>query len=100
MIGISIGIRRSAIWSKISAIAAGFKRYKSIIKKKKKKYDKIVFLEKSKWNKKIKVLISEALLDSNTSYDQFASINNALKEYNEMKEKIKKLKTKTAHQRF
>ena len=100
MIGISIGIRRSAIWSKISAIAAGFKRHKSIIKKKKKKYDKIVFLEKSKWNKKIKVLISEALLDSNTSYDQLASINNALKEYNEMKEKIKKLKTKTAHQRF
>ena len=79
---------------------AGFKRYKSIIKKKKKKRDKIVFLEKSKWNKKMKVLISEALLDSNTSYDQFVSINNALKEYNEMKEKIKKLKTKIAHQRF
>ena len=48
----------------------------------------------------MKVLISEALLDSNTSYDQFVSINNALKEYNEMKEKIKKLKIKIAHQRF
>ena len=94
MIGISIGIRRSAIWSKISAIVAGFKRYKSIIKKKKKKHDKIVFLEKSKWNKKIKVLILEASLDSNTSYDQFVSINNALKQYNEKIKKEKKEKKK------
>ena len=33
---------------KICAITAGIKKYKSIIKKKKKKYDKIVFLAKVK----------------------------------------------------
>ena len=33
---------------KICAITAGIKKYKSIIKKKKKKYDKIVLLEKVK----------------------------------------------------
>ena len=41
-------------------IAAGIKKYKSIIKKKKKKHDKIVLLAKSKLNG-IEVLISKAL---------------------------------------
>ena len=38
----------------------------------------------------IELLISEALTDSYISYDQFVSVNNVLREYNEMKEKIKK----------
>ena len=40
LIGISIGVTSSAIGLKICAITAGMKRYKSIIKKKKKKHDK------------------------------------------------------------
>ena len=43
LIGILIGITSSAIGLKICAITAGIKKYKSIIKKKKKKHDKIVF---------------------------------------------------------
>ena len=43
-------------------IVAGIKKYKSIIKKKKKKQDKIVFLTKSELNS-IKVLISKGLID-------------------------------------
>ena len=46
------------------------KKYQSIIKKKKKKHDKIVFLGKDKLNT-IKVLISEALIDSCVSHDEF-----------------------------
>ena len=73
-------------------MAAGIKNYKSIIKKKKKKHDKIVLLAKSKLNS-IEVLISKALIDSNISYDVFVLINNVLKEYDDMKEEIKNLKT-------
>ena len=49
-------------------------------------------LAKSKLNR-IEVLISKALIDSVTSQDEFVLINNILKEYNEMKEKIKNQKT-------
>ena len=74
------------------AITAGIKKYKAIIKKKKKKQDKIVLLGKYKLNS-IEVLISEALIDSVISHDEFVLINNVLKKYNEMKEEIKNLKT-------
>ena len=56
-IGIPIGITSSAVGLKNCAIAAGIKKYKSIIKKKKKKHDKIILLAKSKL-KSIEVLIS------------------------------------------
>ena len=92
MLGIPIGITSSAIGLKICAITAGIKKYKSIIKKKKKKHDKIVLLAKSKLNS-IEVLISKALIDSVISHDEFVLINNVLKQYNEMKEETKNLKT-------
>ena len=44
LLGIPIKITSSAIGLKICAITAGIKKYKSIIKKKKKKHDKIVLL--------------------------------------------------------
>ena len=88
MIGIPIGITSSAIVLKIGAITAGIKKYKSIMKKKKKKHDKIVLLAKSKLNR-IEVLISKALIDSNISHDEFVLINNVLKEYDKIKEEIK-----------
>ena len=43
LIGNSVGITSSEIGIKICAMAAGIKKYKSIIKKKKKKDDKKVF---------------------------------------------------------
>ena len=92
LLGIPIGITDSAIGLKSFAINAGIKTYKSIIKKKVKKQDKIVLLVKFKLNS-IEVLISKALIDSNISHDEFVSTNNMLKEYNEMKELIKNLKT-------
>ena len=73
MIVIPIGITSSAIGLKFCAIAAGIKIYNSIIKKKKKKHDKIV-------------LISKALIDLVIIHDNF--FDNSLKEYNKMKEEI------------
>ena len=67
---------------------AGIKKHKSIIKKKRKKHDKIVLLAKSKLNN-IEVLISKVLIDSNISHYEFVLINNVLKEFYDMKEQIK-----------
>ena len=92
MIGNLIGITNSAIWLKICAIFAGIKKYKLIIKKKKKNHDKSVLLAKSKLTS-IEVLISKALIDSDISHDKFVLISNVLKEYENMKEEIKNLKT-------
>ena len=49
-------------------------------------------LAKSKLNS-IEVSISKTLIDSNNTNDEFVSGNNVLKEYDNMKEKIKSLKT-------
>ena len=88
LLGIPIGLTSSAIGLKICAIAPGIKRYRSIIKKKKKKHDKIVLLAKSKLNS-IEVLISKTLIDSFISHYEFVLINNVQKEYDEPKEEIK-----------
>ena len=66
--------------------------YNSIIKKKKKKHDKIVLLAKYKLNN-IEVLISKALIDSNISHDEFVLINIVLKESDELQKKSKILIT-------
>ena len=87
LLGIPIGITSSAIGLKIYAIVAGIKKYKTTIKKMKKKHDKIVLLVKSKI-KNIQVLISKALIDSNISHNEYFLINNVLRENDEMKEEI------------
>ena len=89
LVAIPIGTTSSEAGIKISAITAGIKRYKSIIKKRKNKHDKIVLLGKDKFNT-IEILICKALIDSCISRDEFVSVNNVLREYNELKEEIKK----------
>ena len=88
LVGIPIGITSSTVGLKIYAITAGIKMYKLIIKRKKKKHDKIVLVAKSKLNT-VEVLISKALIDSNISHDEFVLINNVLKEFYDTKEEIK-----------
>ena len=92
LIGIVIGIESSGIGLKICAITPGIKASKSIIKKKNMKHNKIVLLAKSKLSN-IEVLIFKTLINSNVSHEKFVLIYNALKEYGERKEEIKKLKT-------
>ena len=91
LLGIPIGTNSSATGLKLCAIDRGIKMYKLIIKKKKKKHDKIVLLRKSKLNS-LDVLISKALIHSNISHDNFVLINNGLKEYEDLKEETKKIK--------
>ena len=51
-VGIPVGIVSSALGIKICAIISGMNSYKRIIKKNKKKHDKIVLLAKTKLNSK------------------------------------------------
>ena len=53
-----------------------------------------MLLAKAKLNS-IEVLISKALIDSNNSHDDFVLITDVLKEYGNMKEEIKNLKSLT-----
>ena len=58
----------------IATSAVGIKMCKSVIKKKKKKHNKILLLGKTKLNT-IEVLISKALIDSYIRHDEFVSVN-------------------------
>ena len=91
--GTPIGMTSSAIGLNICVMTAGIKKYKSIIKKMKKRLDKIISLAKSNLDS-VEVLISKALIDSNISHNEFVLINNVPKEFVDMKEEIKKSKLK------
>ena len=54
-------------------------------RKRRKSMIEFVLLVKTKLNT-IEVLVSKALIDSYINHDKFVSINNVLREYNEMKE--------------
>ena len=74
LVAIPVVITSSGVGIKICAMTAGIKKYKSIIKKKKKKHDKRVFLGKGKLNI-IEFLISKALIDPYISHDEFVAVN-------------------------
>ena len=75
LVSIPIWIISSAIGLKICAITAGIKQYKSIIKKKKKKHEKIVLLAETKLNS-IEVLISKALINLYINHDESVLVNS------------------------
>ena len=93
LFGISIGITSSVIGLKVCAITLRIKKCKSIIKKKKKKHDKIVLLGKSKLSS-IEILISLTLIDSNIIHDKLVWISNVLKKFYDTKEEIKTFNNK------
>ena len=96
LVCVPVSTTSSALGIKICAITAGIKKYNYIIKKKKKKHDKIVLLRKDKLNN-IEVLISKASINSYISNDEFASVNNALRKYNEIKKEIKNPETSVGY---
>ena len=55
-------------------------------------HDKIVLMGKDKLNT-IEVLIFKSLIDSYISHDKFISVNIILREYNEIKNKMKNPET-------
>ena len=88
LLEIPIGNTSSAVGLKIWAIAAGIKKYKAIIKKKKKNHGTITLLAKTKLSS-VEILISKALIDLNISHDEFVLTNNVLKKFDDKKDKIK-----------
>ena len=92
LVCVPVSITTSAVGIKICTISAGIKMYKSVIKKEKKKHDKILLLGKDKLNT-VEVLISKALIDLYISHDKFVSVNDIFVEYYEMKEEIKNPET-------
>ena len=92
LVCVPVGITSSVVEIKIGAIIARIKKCKSIIKKKKKQLDKIVLLGKDKLNT-IEVVISKSLINLYISHDEFVSVNNTLREYNEMKDKTRNPET-------
>ena len=84
LVSIGVGVASFVITIKTSIITAGIKKYKSIIKKK--KYNEILLLAKTKLNT-VEVLISKALIDSNIRHEKFVLANNMKNE--DMKEEIK-----------
>ena len=70
LVGSFVPILSSALELKIWAQTAWTKTYKSIIKKKIKRHDKIVLLSKTKLNS-MKVLISKALTEWDISHNEF-----------------------------
>ena len=88
LVVIPIGITFTPTGLKICVTTVEIKKYKSMIKKKRKEYDIVVLLAKSKLNN-IEVLTSKDLIDSNISHDEFVLINNVLKEHYNMKEEFK-----------
>ena len=88
MFGVLIEIRSSAKGLKFCVITVGIKKCKSIIKKNKKKHNKIVLLAKSKLNT-TEVLIYRALIDSNIGHNSFLKKNNLIKQYERRNSKFK-----------
>ena len=85
LVCVPVVIKSFTVGIKICTITATIKKCKSIIKRKKKKHNKIVLLGKEKLST-IEVLISKALIDSYISHEKFVSVINVLKQYNEIKE--------------
>ena len=56
--------------------------------------------QKLKWLNGIEVLISKDLIESHVNHDELFLVDNVLKEFNDVKEEIKKLKISTVHQTF
>ena len=55
-----------------------------------------MLLAKTKLNT-IEILFSRALMDFYISHEEFVSVNNVVREYNQMKEEIRNLETLVEH---
>ena len=80
LVAIPIGIVSSAMGVKVCVITAGIKKYMSVIKKKRKKRDKVLLAE-NKYYRSLNL--------THISHDEFVSVNNIFKEYDDIKEATK-----------
>ena len=88
IIGAPVGIA-SASFTLIFSLTTGIiKKLLSITRNKKKKHNKILMLAKSKLNS-IETLISQRLIDMETSHEKFITILREKVKYKKMKENVK-----------
>ena len=83
-IGASAGVVSASLTLIFSITTGILKKLLDIIRKKKKRYDKIIMLAKSKLNS-IESLISQALNDLDISHEEFTTILDEKNKYDRMK---------------
>ena len=89
VVGTPVGIV-SASFTLIFSLTTGIiKKLLSIARNKKKKYDKILMLAKSKLNS-IETQISQALIDMEISHEEFIAIFKEKEKYEKMKESLRR----------
>ena len=87
-IGAPVGIARASFTLTFSLATWIIKKLLDITRRKRKKYDKILMIAKSKLNS-INTLISQALIDINISHEEFITILKEKDRYEIMKENLK-----------
>ena len=93
VIGVHAGLA-SASFTLVFSLATGIiKILLKVIRKKKKKHNKIVMLAKSKLNC-IETQMSQALIDLDISHEEFKTIVNEEEKYEQMKENIRNIKSR------
>ena len=91
VIGVPAGLA-SASFTLIFSLTTGIiKKLLKVTRKKKKKHNEIVMIAKRKLNS-TKNLISQALIDLDISHEEFKTIGNEKKKYEQMKENIRNTK--------
>ena len=92
--------RASASFSLVFSLTTGIiKKLLSITRSKKKKHDKILMLAKSKLDS-IETLVSQALIDMETSHKEFNAIIREKQKYERMKEIVKNVNERQENMRW
>ena len=91
VIGIPIGIASASLSLTFLLCTGLVKKLLKATRKKKKKHNKIVTLARSKLNS-IKSNISEALINNQTTHEDFITVINEKRNYRELKESIRMMK--------
>ena len=94
VIGIPAGVISASFTLAFSLTTGVIKKLLKEIRKKKKKYSKIIILAKSKLNS-IETLMSEALIDLDISHEESKTIVNEKEKYDQMKESIRNTRSKS-----
>ena len=93
IVGIPVGLAGASLTVVFNLTTGVIKKLLNVTRKKKKKYNKIIMVAKSKLNI-IETLMSQALIDLDISHEEFKTIVNEKGKYEAMKESIRNTKTR------
>ena len=91
VIGVPAGLASASFTLVFSLTTGIIKKLLKVTRKKKKKHNKIVMIAKRKLNS-TENLMSQALIDLDISHEEFKTIGNEKKKYEQMKENIRNTK--------